>query len=180
MQVLHTSEDANQIYLRYLPVIIRFVSTFAMEIPAFLDLNFEDQRHLIKGCILEVAAIQDSMHVQLETGVWEDEKLKFRIEGEQWENFGLFGEIFTAFHKVAFKIRKLKLTDVEISLLCAIVLFTPGTVGEGGEGGGGGWGLLHICIHSSWILYTCLCKCKYVFMYVCMFVYMCVYVCIDV
>ncbi|XP_041374323.1 uncharacterized protein LOC121387341 isoform X2 [Gigantopelta aegis] len=125
VQILKTAEDSNQIYLRYLPVIIRSVSTFAMEIPAFLDLNFEDQRHLIKGCILEIAAIQDSMYVQHEQNVWEDKKLKFRIEGEDWQKFGLFGNIFSAFHKVARKMKKLKLTNVEISLLCAIVLFTP-------------------------------------------------------
>lgn len=102
------------------------MSTFAKEIPQFLDMALEDQRVLIKGCILEAAVIHDSMHVHLSSECWVDEKHNFSLQHTHLTTLGLVGEVFLHFQQLVVKLRKLELTDVELSLLCALVLFCPG------------------------------------------------------
>ncbi|XP_046554792.1 nuclear hormone receptor E75-like [Haliotis rubra] len=125
MEVISTQEESKKIYLRYLPTMVRCISTFAKEIPQFLDISLEDQRVLIKSCLLEMAVLYDSTHVHLTDGVWVDEKLKFHMDVEAFPKLGLMGTVFTNFHHVVLKIRKFELTDVELSLICAIVLLCP-------------------------------------------------------
>lgn len=119
-------EKSKSIYTRYIPTIVRCISTFAKEIPQFLDLAQEDQRVLIKSCILEAAVIHDCTHVHLSGQHWLDDKLKFRLHCDGLPALGLIGEVFAHFHQLVLKLRKLDLTDVEVSLLCALVLFCPG------------------------------------------------------
>ncbi|ESP00830.1 hypothetical protein LOTGIDRAFT_238472 [Lottia gigantea] len=122
---LQSKEDSQNIYVRYLPCIVKCITTFAKEIPQFLDLSLDEQRLLVKGCLLEVAAIHDSTHILHSEEKWEDEKLKFRLDTKHWNEYGLLGEVFHHMYDVVGKLRKYELTDVELSLLCAMVLFCP-------------------------------------------------------
>ncbi|GFO26703.1 peroxisome proliferator-activated receptor gamma [Plakobranchus ocellatus] len=65
------------IYTRYIPSVVRFITNMANQIPQFLDVSADDQRSLIKGCILEIAFVHDSTHVNITEDTWEDGKLGF-------------------------------------------------------------------------------------------------------
>ena len=112
--------------MHYIPTIVQCMSSFAKEIPQFLDLTMDDQRLLIKGCILEAAVIHDSTHVHVDEQFWQDDKLRFRLDWQQGEELGLLGQVFHQFRPLLSKLRKLELTDAELSLLWALVLFCPG------------------------------------------------------
>ena len=121
------------IYRHYIPTVVQCMSSFAKEIPQFLDLGRDDQRLLIKGCILEAALIHDSTHVHADGQCWQDDKLGFRLDwggqGEEeggGQRLGLLGKVFLQFRPLLAKLRKLELTDAELSLLWALVLFCPG------------------------------------------------------
>lgn len=53
-------------------------------------------------------------------------KLNIVIRKDRLEEIGLLGQLFTDLTQVMQKLRALKFTDVELSLLSAIVLFCPG------------------------------------------------------
>lgn len=55
-------------------------------------------------------------------------KLNIVINKDRLEEIGLLGSLFTDLTQVMQKLRALKFTDVELSLLSAIVLFCPGKV----------------------------------------------------
>nr|KAG5703812.1 hypothetical protein BaRGS_031446 [Batillaria attramentaria] len=118
-------DDTERVYMRYIPTIVQFMSTFGKEIPHFLDLALDDQRLLIKGCILEAAVIHDSTHADVTCEYWQDDKLRFRLEWRHVPGLGLIGEVFSHTRVLMNKLRKLELTDVELSLLCALVMFCP-------------------------------------------------------
>ena len=123
---IKTVEDTEVIYMHYIPTIVQCMSSFAKEIPPFLDLTMDDQRLLIKGCILEAAVIHDSTHVHVDDQFWQDDKLMFRLDWQLGQELGLLGQVFHQFRPVLSKLRKLELTDAELSLLWALVLFCPG------------------------------------------------------
>ncbi|XP_059145624.1 uncharacterized protein LOC131932738 [Physella acuta] len=112
-------------YTHYIPSVVRFITTLAKKIPQFLDISLADQRALIKGCILEIAFIHDSTHVSMNGDIWTDSKLNFNISRSRLESMGLIGEIFQKFWRIMTKTLKMKLTDVEVSLICALLIFSP-------------------------------------------------------
>lgn len=120
-----SAEDAERVYMRYIPTIVQFMSSFGKEIPQFLDLALDDQRLLIKGCILEAAVIHDSTHADITSEHWQDDKLMFRLQWRHVSVLGLIGEVFSHTRILMGKLRKLELTDVELSLMCALVMFCP-------------------------------------------------------
>jgi hypothetical protein len=129
MQVaeIRTGEDTDIIYRTYIPCVVHCMSSFAKDIPHFLDLTLDDQRILIKSCILEAAVLLDCTHVHVTGGTWQDDKLGFRLDlDESGTNLGLLGQVFVQVQPIIAKIRRLELTDVELSLLCALLLFSPG------------------------------------------------------
>ncbi|BFZ21843.1 hypothetical protein BsWGS_24882 [Bradybaena similaris] len=113
------------IYTRYIPSVVRFITTLAKKVPHFLDISLLDQRALIKGCILEIAFIHDSTHVKVDGDIWEDSKLDFQISASRLPQMGVIGEIFIRFWRIMKKIHSMALTDVEVSLLCALLIFSP-------------------------------------------------------
>ncbi|XP_076446100.1 uncharacterized protein LOC143283717 [Babylonia areolata] len=122
---MKTAEDTEMLYMHYVPTIVHCMSTFAKDVPQFLDLPMDDQRILIKGCILEAGVIHDSTHVHISDQMWQDDKLHFRMDWQRVEGLGLLGRVFSEIRPILTKLRKLELTDVELSLLCALVLFSP-------------------------------------------------------
>lgn len=112
-------------YTQYIPSVVRFITTMAKKIPQFLDISLADQRALIKGCILEIAFIHDTTHIQLEEDLWTDKKLSFSLSFTKLEEMGLIGEIFQKFWPIMKKVLKMGLTHVEVSLICALLIFCP-------------------------------------------------------
>ncbi|GFS02545.1 nuclear hormone receptor E75 [Elysia marginata] len=121
-----SSEDVKRvIYTQYVPSVVRFITNMANQIPQFLDVSTDDQRALIKGCILEIAFVHDSTHVNLTEDLWEDAKLNFSLKKESLSELGAIGEVFETFWHVLHRVSSMALTDVEVSILCALLILCP-------------------------------------------------------
>ncbi|XP_052236815.1 nuclear hormone receptor E75-like isoform X2 [Dreissena polymorpha] len=118
-------EDCCHLYFRYLPGTVRFITAFAKEIPLFRSLSQSDQRLLIKSGLLEISAISDSPHMEVDGPALFNPRLNISVPRERLSEIGLLGMLFTDLEQVIRRLRKLRLTDVELSLLSAIVLFCP-------------------------------------------------------
>lgn len=116
-------EDANHLYFRYLPGTVRFITAFAKEIPLFKSLIEHDQRLLIKSGILEISAINDSLHTEQNNHTIFNRKLNLSIPKDRLSRIGVLGNMFSDLTDVMNKLKKLNFTDVELSLLSAIILF---------------------------------------------------------
>ncbi|XP_045179545.2 nuclear receptor subfamily 1 group D member 1-like isoform X2 [Mercenaria mercenaria] len=123
--IIQEKTDAKHLYLRYLPGTVRFITAFAKEIPLFKSLTEHDQRLLIKSGILEISTINDSLYMELEDNALINRKLNMTVSKDRLKEIGLLGSMFTDICNVMGKLRKLNFTDVELSLLSAIVLFCP-------------------------------------------------------
>lgn len=121
-----SSEDVQRIiYTQYVPSVVRFITNMANQIPQFLDVSTDDQRALIKGCILEIAFVHDSTHVNLTEDRWEDSKLRFTLRKESLSELGAIGKVFEVFWSILHKVGNMALTDVEVSILCALLILCP-------------------------------------------------------
>ncbi|KAL3855022.1 hypothetical protein ACJMK2_014253 [Sinanodonta woodiana] len=127
--VIRSEDDVRTLYLRYLPSTVRFITSFAREIPMFKSLPHEDQKVLVKASILESSAIYDSCNVELDGEGWTNNKLGFAVPKDSFEYIGLIGQLFLTLRKVVEKIQKHEYTEVELSLMCALVLFCPDRAG---------------------------------------------------
>uniref|UniRef100_A0A182Z698 Peroxisome proliferator-activated receptor alpha-like n=1 Tax=Biomphalaria glabrata TaxID=6526 RepID=A0A182Z698_BIOGL len=112
-------------FTQYVPSIVMFITTLAKKIPQFLDVSQEDQRALIKGSILEIAFLYDATHVKLIQDWWTNTKLKFSISRSHLEQMSFIGKIIEKFWSLMEKVHKMALTDVEMSLICALLIFSP-------------------------------------------------------
>ena len=125
---METEDDAKHLYFRYLPGTVRFITAFAKEIPLFKTLSHEDQRILIKAGILETSTIYDSSHVEISDDCLVNSKLNITIPKDRLGEIGNLGSVFKEIMEAMNRLKKLELTDVELSLLAALVLFSPGNV----------------------------------------------------
>ncbi|XP_060591813.1 ecdysone-inducible protein E75-like [Ruditapes philippinarum] len=123
--IIQEKSDAKHLYFRYLPGTVRFITAFAKEIPLFKSLTEHDQRLLIKSGILEISTINDSLYMELEEDNFVSNKLNITVRKDKLDDIGLLGNMFRDICSVIGKLRKLNFTDVELSLLSAIVLFCP-------------------------------------------------------
>ena len=121
-----TETDAKYLYFRYLPGTVRFITAFAKEIPLFKTLSHDDQRLLIKAGILETSVIYDSSHVEITDSALINSKLNLAIPKNRIPYIGNLGSVFQDIIDAMSKLKKLEMTDVELSLLAALVLFSPG------------------------------------------------------
>ena len=124
--VIENEEDAKHLYFRFLPGTVRFITAFAKEIPLFKTLTQDDQRILIKAGILETSAIYDSSHVEITDFSLVNSKLNLTIPKDNFYSIGHLGSVFVDIVDSINRLKKLELTDVELSLLAALVLFSPG------------------------------------------------------
>lgn len=119
-------DGSTRLYARYLPATVRHITAFAREVPHFTELVLDDQRILIKSSILEVAVVHDSPYIELDADKWVDHRLRFSISRDYYEHLGILGDVFAEMHRAMLKIQKLELTDVELSLITALILLCPG------------------------------------------------------
>lgn len=130
--VIQEKADTRHLYFRYLPGTVRFITAFAKEIPLFKSLTERDQRLIIKSGILEISTINDSLYMVDDEDALRNNKLNVTIPKDKLSDIGLLGNLFTDLCNVMKKLRKLNFTDVELSLLSAVVLFCPGMYFEKG------------------------------------------------
>lgn len=123
--VIENEDDSKYLYFRFLPGTVRFITAFAKEIPLFKTLSQEDQRILIKAGILETSAIYDSSHVEINDDSLVNSKLNITIPKHRFCHIGHLGSVFVDIVDSIYRLKKLEFTDVELSLLAALVLFCP-------------------------------------------------------
>lgn len=125
---LHSEEDAKRVHSRYLHGMVRYLTVFAREIPQFTQLSMESQRLMIKSSILETAIIHSIAHTEKQNGEWIDTKMKFIMDLEETDTnkaSGALGKVFNEMQSVISKIKSLNLTEVELSIISAMLLFCP-------------------------------------------------------
>lgn len=108
---------------------VRFLTVFAREIPQFTQLSLESQRLMIKSSILETAIIHSIAHTEKQNGEWIDTKMKFIMklkETDTKKTTGALEKVFSEMQSVISKIKNLNLSEVELSIISAMLLFCPG------------------------------------------------------
>ncbi|XP_056010283.1 ecdysone-inducible protein E75-like isoform X2 [Ostrea edulis] len=110
--------DARRFCSQYVTDMVRFISVFAREIPQFTQMDVSDQKTLIKHCILESIIIHS-----VSVSPSESEE---RIESLEDSTTNMEGPLIKLIYDVVScvkKLRALKLTEVELAIFAAMLLF---------------------------------------------------------
>lgn len=118
--------DTKILCSRYLPAIVHFTTLFARDLTQFKKIDVHSQRNLVKQSLLEIAVIH-SLY-------WNDEttfgkildRFGYIVDILNCEQYGIFGQFLLDMFYSVQKLKKLELTDVELSVMAAMVLFSPG------------------------------------------------------
>ena len=86
------------------------------------------QEHYNTLLLLQVSFAQQFPAMNTDSDTWTHQKLKFTVTKDVWEQSGPLGGVFSTSHDIARRMNRLQLTDVEISLLAALLLFCSGTL----------------------------------------------------
>lgn len=114
--------DARKFCSQYVTDMVRFISVFAREIPQFTQMDIDDQKTLIKHCILESIIIHCVSRSPADCDDEFDSVSKCDSDGE--------GPLTNLIYDVVSCVKKLKslrLTEVELAIFAAMVLFCAGT-----------------------------------------------------
>lgn len=125
---MQSEHDTKMLCSRYLPAIVHFTTVFARDLAPFKKIDVNNQRNLVKESLLEIAIIHALC--------WNDETLYanildrfgYIIDHVTCEQYGVFGQFLSDMHFSVQKLKKLELTDVELSVMAAMVLLSPGTM----------------------------------------------------
>lgn len=109
-----------------MPAIVHFTTIFARDLTPFKKIDVHSQRNLVKQSLLEIAVIH-SLY-------WNDEttfgkildRFGYIVDILNCEQYGIFGQFLLDMFYSVQKLKKLELTDVELSVMAAMVLFSPG------------------------------------------------------
>ncbi|XP_061184678.1 ecdysone-inducible protein E75-like [Saccostrea echinata] len=114
-----TSEnEARKFCSQYVTDMVRFISVFAREIPQFTQMDISDQKTLIKHCILESIIIHS---VSLSPSDIEEQVKS--LEDSDTVCHGPLTKLISEVVSCAQKLHALKLTEVELAILAAMLLF---------------------------------------------------------
>ena len=108
---------------------------------SYFDIDFASQMKLTKfpliHCFvkfmlcflfLQVSFAQQFPAMNTDSDTWTHQRLKFTVTKDIWLEAGPLGGVFSASHHIARRMSRLQLTDVEISLFAAMLLFCSGKV----------------------------------------------------
>ncbi|XP_063412689.1 ecdysone-inducible protein E75-like isoform X2 [Mytilus trossulus] len=117
--------DTKILCSRYLPAIVHFRTLFARDLTPFKKIDVHSQRNLVKERLLEIAVIHSIY--------WNDEttfgkildRFGYIVDILNCEQYGIFGQFLLDMFYSVQKLKKLELTDVELSVMAAMVLFSP-------------------------------------------------------
>lgn len=123
---LSSDQQISTLYMTYMPASVKRITIFAREIPQFCCLDTEDQRALIKGALLEVGPIQHMCYLDLEESVLRDTKLMFVMKTDETESRDPVVRMLQDYIPIYRSIKKMNLTDVELSLFHALLLLCSG------------------------------------------------------
>lgn len=121
--------DAKVLCSRYLLSMVCFITYFAQDLLPFNKVDIMTQRNLVKQSLLEITAI----HALFWTGndiLSNMSKFGFLVDLKTIQDLGLFGQFLADMHNSVERLKKLNLTDVELSVLASIILFTPDRPGS--------------------------------------------------
>lgn len=113
--------DARKFCSQYVTDMVRFISVFAREIPQFTQMDIDDQKTLIKHCILESIIIHCVSRSPSDCDEEFDNVSKYNSDSE--------GPLTNLIYDVVTCVKKLKalrLTEVELAIFAAMVLFCAG------------------------------------------------------
>ncbi|XP_064598092.1 peroxisome proliferator-activated receptor gamma-like [Liolophura sinensis] len=122
LMFLSSDQQISRLYMTYMPACVKRITIFAREIPQFCCLDTEDQRALIKGALLEVGPIQHMCYLDLEETVLRDTKLMFVMKTDETESRDPVVRMLQEYIPIYRAIKKMNLTDVELSLFHALLL----------------------------------------------------------
>ena len=77
---------------------------------------------------LQVSFAQQFPAMNTDSDTWTHQKLKFTVTKDIWSQAGPLGGVFSMSHTIARRMSRLQLTDVEISLFAALLLFCSGKI----------------------------------------------------
>lgn len=115
--------DARKFCSQYVTDMVRFISIFAREIPHFTQMDIDDQKTLIKHCVLESIIIHS---VSLSPSTCEAMEEFGGINSNDSVQEGPLSRLIHDVISCVKKLRALKLTEVELAIFAAMVLFCAG------------------------------------------------------
>ena len=105
---------------------VLFTTYFAKDIPEFTRLQENNQKLLIRESFMETCAVLSSHSSDIDSYDLITDKFRYYVHHETCQEMGPFGDFFHKMFSSIQKLRILEMTDVELSILAAIILFCPG------------------------------------------------------
>jgi hypothetical protein len=105
---------------------VLFTTYFAKDIPEFTRLQENNQKLLIRESFMETCAVLSSHSSDVDSYDLIADKFRYYVHHETCHEMGPFGVFFHKMFSTIQKLRSLEMTDVELSILAAIILFCPG------------------------------------------------------
>lgn len=114
--------DTRLLCSRYLPAIVHFTTIFARDLTPFKKIDVTIQRKLVKESLLEIAIIHAI--------TWNEEceimdRFGYNVDHKTCDKYGVFGQFLSDMYSSVQKLKKLELTNVELSVMAAMVLLSP-------------------------------------------------------
>lgn len=128
---VQTDLDAKKLCSRFLPAMVLFTTYFAKDIPEFTRLQENNQKLLIRESFMEACAVLASHSSDVDSYDLIADKFRYYVHHETCQNMGPFGDFFHKMFSTIQKLRSLEMTDVELSIVAAIILFCPDRIGVG-------------------------------------------------
>ncbi|XP_072043785.1 nuclear receptor ROR-alpha A-like [Amphiura filiformis] len=121
--------DVNKSMFQRMTGLIEKVVKFCKGVPGFRSLSLNDQMLILKGATFEIVALQTASVVDLE-----NEMLTFLGDPHVLVPFNMlsltpFGIMLEELKHVGSKLKSLEIRPIELSLLCGVVLLSPGRPG---------------------------------------------------
>lgn len=128
---VQSDADAKKLCSRFLPAMVLFTTYFAKDIPEFTRLQETNQKLLIRESFMETCAVLSSHSSDVDSYDLVADKFRYYVHHETCHSMGPFGDFFHKMFTTIQKLRSLEMTDVELSILAAIILFCPDRQGVG-------------------------------------------------
>ncbi|CAC5399797.1 unnamed protein product [Mytilus coruscus] len=128
---VQTDSDAKKLCSRFLPAMVLFTTYFAKDVPEFTRLQETNQKLLIRESFMETCAVLSSHSSDVDSYDLIADKFRYYVHHETCYKMGPFGDFFHKMFTTIQKLRSLEMTDVELSILAAVILFCPDRPGVG-------------------------------------------------
>ena len=113
--------EIGAVFSKYLAEVVKFVTFFARELPQFTQLSINNQRLLIKNSLLEVCIVHT-----VNSAIFDKLDSMELFKADNSDSDSPMQNLMTDMCSCIRKLLKLELTEVEYSILAAILLFSPG------------------------------------------------------